>query len=213
MARPALMTCTSGRCAADPGLRLCRLGVDDEDHVIVVRRVFGNPQGLRQTPTHLIPVDADPWRVQRELAAPKGRRIPVDGNPRTIGPAVAHLHQHAREMLTKVLAHRRRLAENPDDSAHRSSFGHDIASATSRPMYDWRRLSPMDESRTLGYPTSGQLHMPRHTEPELAAQGGHVAHSCLQTVGHRHIAPAAWVALYAQAHWRSPARPAWPPSV
>ena len=108
-----------GTVPPDPVLDLCRLALDDEDGVIGADAGFVRAaERGGELATEGVPGHRGVERVERELAGAARRRIPVDGDARAVGPAVAHLLEHRREVLPEPRLELRGLAEESDDSTH-----------------------------------------------------------------------------------------------
>src|SRR6266550_7065645 len=112
-----------GAMTPDPVLDVGRIAFHQENSVIransgFVRATERRGQlGAEATPGHL-----RVERVESELARAARGRIPIDGDARAVGPAVAHLLEHRGEVLPEPRLEFWRLAEESDYSTHMVSF-------------------------------------------------------------------------------------------
>ena len=97
------------------GLRIVGRAGQRQQRVVVAHGRLTD--GAEQVPDGL-PILMRARSAQHELGVPVRNRIAVDRNARGIGPAVAHLAQHGREVLTQAILDRGRLGKQADDSAH-----------------------------------------------------------------------------------------------
>ena len=88
-----------GPVVPHPGLRIGRVGLDDEDRVARAHaRLTGAAERVRERPADLFPALARARREERQLARPVGNGIAVDRDTCAVRPAVRHLLEHRGEV-------------------------------------------------------------------------------------------------------------------
>src|SRR6266536_650401 len=103
------------------------------------------------------PVEVLVGGVERELAPPVRRRVPVDGDSGAVRAAIVHLDEHRRQVLPEAGLELRRLAEQPDDPAHSQRLLWRVSTYRTHAMPGGRPLFGAHLWRISLYLESGQV--------------------------------------------------------
>jgi len=107
------------RIAREPGHEQIRVGRADQHRVIALRRYLVRVGKVGGDPRQQFrPVDGVLAAVQAELMVPLRHRGGVNGEPRGIGTALGHAHQHRHHERAELIAQSRILDQKTDDSTH-----------------------------------------------------------------------------------------------